>query len=281
MDTKTVIENLAEEFVARPHDFVAEFDLQARLVEALRAQLRKEDALYARFSDDVSKRMKFEKTPIYKHPQLCLHKQRIKNSNPSRVLTEVVDKSVQITDCELVEDRSGDNSIDVVVMNDEWNNQIKWNDGSKRYSVSDFDAAIELKYIKNKYKYPNNKNAGEIEEKYPDNSEELIRDNIDWSENKIGSDLCELSQLRGTDTYLVIFSNYDYLYTTTTEGARSDIDISDEKDKRPHYVQMGEIVREELVEAANQPASGERSSTEILYANADHCCWLTDDPCDV
>lgn len=273
IDTDRVAENLAKDFVDRPFDYVAEADVQARLVEQLRDQLE-DGKLHAEFSDGVDTPLEMQKNHSYKDPQWDFHRQKLADQQPSRVLTEVVDTSVTLSECELVDDSTGTNSIDVVLMDDHWDNPVRWNDGSKRYSADDFTAAFELKYIKNKYFFPHD--SSEIDgDDVTALDDEAIQRYLDWDENSIGEDLCELSQLQNMnvtdddfETYLIIFSNFDYLYTTTRNGVSSDVNtnIEKEQDRRPGYVDVGK--------AAEKGLSQNAGETKILYANADHHLWI-------
>jgi len=80
-------------------------------------------------------------------------------------------------------------------------NAIEWNDGSNRFDPEDFETAIELKYIKNKNYFPTHSGVDDLVESLKTDS------------NSIESDLEELAALPDhTETFLVIFSNYNYLY---------------------------------------------------------------------
>jgi len=51
MDYQRILDEIAEAFIERPLDFLLEQDLQTRVAEALRHELRNRDSLYADFAD--------------------------------------------------------------------------------------------------------------------------------------------------------------------------------------------------------------------------------------
>lgn len=191
-----VLNEIADGFVQRPLDFLLEQDLQTRVAEALRHELRQENALYADFAGS-SLTYSTDNMANYKvrYPQEVREKTEATEHPISRVHTEVA-----IQD-HLTADDGWREQIDVVVFRDQLQNPIQWNDGSNRFDPDDFECAIELKYVKNKNYLPTYAGVDALEESLKTDS------------NNIESDLHELDALPDdTETFLVILSNYNYLY---------------------------------------------------------------------
>jgi hypothetical protein len=244
MDYHRILDEIAEAFIERPLDFLLEQDLQTRVAEALRQELRNRDTLYADFAD-VSLTYSSDNMANYKlpYPQQIREKaEEIKNPL-SRVHTEVAVQD------HLTAADGWREQIDVVVFRNQLENAIEWNDGSNRFDPEDFEAAIELKYIKNKNYFPTHSGIDDLTESLKTDS------------NSIASDLEELAALpEHTETFLVIFSNYNYLYQGPV------LDTSANREQK--YTRVGDAMCDWL--RANV------GDTHVLYAHPFYSEWITD-----
>lgn len=224
MAYETPIQNLREEFIKNPGNFVAEADLQVRLVELIRDGL----------SDGKStvENPTLEGTPSsYKEGYWKKVQEGLETHGEiDRVHTEV---SVE----------QGER-VDVVVFKPEIEKQIEWvSNGSKRFSASDIEAVIELKFVKNKYKFP--KQTGitvdGLKDRDPSVEELQKSGDLDFSENNIGADIKELNGLEEVpNRYLVLFSNNNYLFEKPLSEEESDYNNSE------LYSTMGEAARNRI-----------------------------------
>lgn len=242
MDYQQVLDAIADEFIDRPLDFLLEQDLQTRVAERFRRELRQRDALYTEFATTPLTYSR-SNTANYKirYPQHILEKAEESEKSISRVHTEVAVQD------HLTADDGWREQIDVVVFRDEMQNPIEWNDGSNRFDPEDFEAAIELKYIKNKNYFPTHAGVNDLEASLKTDS------------NSIESDLEELDALSdNTETFLVIFSNYNYLY----QGPVLDTSQT----KKETYTRVGDAMCEWLRANAGD--------TRVLYAQPLHSEWI-------
>jgi hypothetical protein len=202
------INGLGQTFRETPLEFTMEADLQARLVELLRNEGTK----------DVPVDLQWDKENVanYKTP----HVQKLAD-NPGRISR--IHPEINTTD----KDKSANKQLDVGVFNSD-EVSVDWNDGSKRYMISDLDGAIELKYVKNKNVFPNNFSADELRElKGDDEAIKTANGQLKKASNSIQDDLDTLDDFaeHGVNTYLLIFSNYNYMYQGAIrdkEGERQD-----------------------------------------------------------
>ncbi|MCG1001861.1 MULTISPECIES: hypothetical protein [Halobacterium] len=234
-------ESVASEFVARPIDFTVEFEVQARLYEELRRRLADIDALRTNG----------------KHPSLTHTSDGYKRAywttieskwRESDALTRVhPELTVQENE-----------RIDLAVLG-ETVDAVEWHDGSKRFSASDLDAAFEVKYVKNKPRFPTTAAASELAAL----SDDELRDALDVEENSLGPDFEELARLPDdVETFLLLVSNKNYLYCPpVTEGERAH---------NRAYERLGRIAREWLT------ATGEAADTAVLYATPRQYQWFVE-----
>jgi len=244
MNYQRILDEIAEAFIERPLDFLLEQDLQTRVAEALRHELRNRDSLYADFAD-ASLTYSSNNMANYKLPYPKEIQQTAEGiENPiSRVHTEVAVQD------HLTAADGWREQIDVVVFRNPLENAIEWNDGSNRFDPEDFEAAIELKYIKNKNYFPTHSGVDNLVESLKTDS------------NSIESDLEELAALPDhTETFLVIFSNYNYLYQGPV------LDTSQTRKKK--YTRVGDAMCDWLRANAGD--------THVLYAQPLHSEWITD-----
>jgi hypothetical protein len=244
MEYQRVLEEISEMFKARPLDFLLEQDLQSRVAEVLRQELRCQNALYADFVDE-SLTYSSNNMANYKlrYPQEIQRKVQESETSLSRVHTEVAVQD------HLTAADGWREQIDVVAFRNQLETPIEWNDGSKRFDPEDFEAAIELKYIKNKNYFPTHSEVDDLTKSLKTDS------------NSIESDLEELAALpQHTETFLVIFSNYNYLYQGPV------LDTSETKKKK--YTRIGDAMCDWLRANAED--------TYVLYAQPFHSEWVTD-----
>lgn len=141
--------------------------------------------------------------------------------------------------------------MDIVVFNEIIKNRIIWDNGSKRFSVNDVSSAFELKFVKNKPKFPTKGKVRNLEEK----SREELLESLDFGPNKIEDDLEELRKLDKhgiDDVYLLIFSNKNYLYLH--HGGVP----SGEKDHKYHslYKKLGKLARNKMESLSEDNVNG-------------------------
>jgi len=253
MDLSRVSEKLAEEFVENPLNFVTEEDLRIRFIELMKDNLNEEKTVVnrSRFLEDISEGAEFE--PGNRYKQTYWEKIRKSGDKIDRVHTEVsVEKGKRIDVVVFKEKEDEDKGIDV-----EWVQQ-----GSKRYDSEDLDAAIELKFVKNKRYFPTETGFNPEGEKISNiknnlNLEEnsLYKGNIDDEQKK--GDIDELSSLPDhVDKYLIIFSNNNYLY----QGEEGDKHNNNFKT----YNKVGEAARKKI---RNLGKGKKGNCVNILYAH--------------
>lgn len=203
MDYRAVAESLADRFLTHPLDITMEADMQCRLVEFLRQELDSNDELFATcptpsMTDDGNYAQ-------YKRPYI----DRILNQNAegqrqlSRVHSEV----------NLSGPDAANEQIDVVVFDSELDFPIRWNGGSKRYDERDVSAAFELKFIKNQNVISSDFDTHTLREatEAEMRSAEAI-EKLDTENRKIETDMERLDDLPTSETYLIVFSHYNYLF---------------------------------------------------------------------
>jgi hypothetical protein len=159
--------------------------------------------------------------------------------------------------------------------------EVNWNDGSIRFIHDSHDvgtneaadhslqAAIEIKYIKNKNVFPAGKSDKEIPQNPGQASIDSYGDFVKTDSNSIQSDLNELQSLaeHGVDGYLVIFSNYNHMYLDRVyDSVKKDGDI---RSRTEDYLRRGELI-ECWLDDQSRPDSavdGKQSSgsISILY----------------
>lgn len=206
-----IVENLADNFIKNPVDYVTESDIQVHLVHMIREALGKINAENSKIANENTKPLEPEedKKPAY-YKELYFEKIKNKlNSNKfiNRVHTEVSIKTGR--------------RIDIVIFYPTLKKQITWvRRGSKRFDKSDVEVAFELKFIKNKYNVS------------------MSKSEINLKENKIESDIDDLGELDNSKKFLLIFSNNNYLYHNPSK---------EEKEQRNgEYLSRGEKAREIL-----------------------------------
>lgn len=251
MTYRDVAEQLARVFRQNPLDYVAEADLQATLVQMLRAQLSPEQAI-------VSSELTGGSDTSFKREYWQTAQQRLAETGQlNRVHTEV---SV----------RKGER-LDVVVFQDEIAHPIEWvSGGSKRFSSADVDCAIELKFVKNKTSFPKQSGYRVTELADRNLSQEALAERVgtdesilDVDENKLRDDLEELNSLAGIrDRLLLLFSNNNYLYHDPTDTESTEYRYGE------LYHTMGQAARQWLqTKIVND--------VDILYVHPRGSVWLS------
>lgn len=250
MDFASVLTKIAEEYSQSPIEFTVELDVQARLTEVLRDEMQSRDALYAEFTNE---RIRYTgQTANYKESYVdhFLNKVGSVEEPFSRVHTEVAPYE------ELIEDLEFRERIDVVAFKEQMAHPINWRGGSQRHHWDDYDTAIEVKYVKNKNKFPANINDTNI----VDAPFEDLQQSIDLEENSIASDIEELERLPdSTEKYLMVISNHDYLYRGTIE----DFDTS----RQQRFRRLGDAAVKEMQRRSEQ--------THILYVHPTGWQWIS------
>ena len=244
-DYTQLCEELGREFVTNPMNFITEVDLQVRFVEKLRSELECNVS-------DVKNPILKDTSRSYKQDYWKeIQSRLVDNQCLDRVHTEL---SVQ----------QGER-LDVAVFEPQIGNQIQWvASGSKRFKADDLECVAELKYIKNKYKFPTETGTTVAQLKSEDLSvEDLLKSNtLDVDENNLVSDIRELNRLNEVDArYYLIFSNNNYLYKEPTHR---------ELDHRngPIYEKLGRAARQWMDEAVD-------SEVGILYTHPLGTEWIS------
>ena len=250
MEYSPLLTQIADQCTQSPIEFTVELDIQARLTETVRKKFREKNRLQARFADD---RIEYTgQSANYKESYVdhFLTKVRQAETPFSRVHTEVAPYE------ELIDDLDSRERIDVVVFSEQLEHPIRWRGGSQRHHWDDYDAAIEIKYVKNKNKFPAEISETEI----LDTSIASLRSQIDFTANSIGSDIAELERLPASvDRYLLLVSNHDYLY----RGPIADLDHR----RQQRYSRLADAAVAELQDRVEQ--------THILYVHPTGWQWLT------
>lgn len=250
MTFDSAVDGLADWFLENPLNVTLEADMQCWLVERLRTQLRESNSLFASLlSPPLTDSGNYAQ---YKRPYIDAIIDRSSNGSPriSRVRPEA----------NLSDPEGPNEQIDVVVFDEELTSPIRWNGGSKRYDERDVMAAFELKFIKNQNVISNTfdtetlRQASEAEMR----SDQRIRQ-LDTQNRKLDSDLSRLNDLPTENTYLVIFSHYNYLF----QPELLDEDSSTLRKNR----KVGWTVDAWL------SAEAEAGSTDILYAHPGGKTW--------
>ena len=237
-------EALAKDFMRNPIDYVAEADLQTRLVELLRSELSPAVAT----ANGIG--LKGTSEDSFKRDYWQTIEQKLADSGKmNRVHAEL---SVE----------QGER-LDVAVFKSELRHPVEWvAGGSKRFNEEDIDCVYELKFVKNKTSFP--KQPGNPISELAENSPSQMQRVLDFNENKIRADIQELNRLSDVrGRFLLLFSNNNYLYHDPTQT---------EKDSYRYgelYHRMGKAAREWLKQEADD-------GVEILYAHPRGMTWLTD-----
>lgn len=243
MEYRELADKLGNEFVGNPIDFVTEVDLQVRLVELLRSSL----------SEDRSKVV----DPVLENTQSSYKEEYWKaiqkglgeSGEIDRVHTEV---SVQ----------QGER-LDVAVFDSVIEHRIQWvSSGSKRFVTSDIETVFELKFVKNKYKFPTKTGVTVDELQSKDLSVSEIVDKLDFSENKIASDISELNRLDNiSNRYFLIFSNNNYLFGDPVTEPEQNYKYGN------LYAKMGEAARRWMRDELD-------SDVDLLYVHPKNSKWI-------
>ncbi|WP_266080628.1 hypothetical protein [Haladaptatus caseinilyticus] len=233
-----VVEEIAREFVDNPADFVTEYDLQARHHECLRNKLRTQDCLSAEVEQTS-----FENTTSYKQDQWQAVQSAFLEQGLTRVHGEV--------------SKEKNNRFDIVVLNERLTHPVRWIDGVKKFDERDFSAVIELKFVKNKDKFPTHARSTRLGSHHEDGE---IQDELDFGPNKIKEDLERLTDLPDSvETYLALYSNKNYLYTEP---------VSERERNYHEYSRIGRLARQQIEEMANE--------TNVLYAMPRGYTWISE-----
>ncbi|WP_265112061.1 hypothetical protein [Halosolutus halophilus] len=249
MNYHAIADELADWFLETALDVSMEADMQCRLIESLRTELQDADALYATFPDPTL--TTDGNYAVYKRPYI----DRIAECGQNDGVLSRVHPEVNLSDPD-----GPNEQIDVVVFDDELSHPVFWNGGSKRYDERDVAAAFELKFITNQNVLSNDfdnstlRSASEAEMRRDSAVEKLHTAN-----RKLEHDLDRLNDLPTDETYLVVFSHYNYLFQPTL----LDKDSATLKKNR----KIGWTVDTWL---SNEAAAG---STEILYAHPGGKTW--------
>lgn len=243
MNFEKTCEDLSQEFIYNPINFVTEFDLQARLQRLLREGLSIREAAVK--NPQLKGTTNGYKKAYWKNVQKKLREQ----GKIDRVHTEVrlVNESGKEPDVK--------GRIDAVVFNESINGRIRWDNGSKRFPVGDVASAFELKFVKNRPKFPTKEKIKNLKGK----SNEKVRKDLDLTPNKIEDDLKELGKLSEREieeVYLLIFSNKNYLYLHQGE-------VTPEEKQHKYnslYEELGKSAREKIKEISND-------NVNVLYTH--------------
>lgn len=240
MTFQEVCEAVASEFVARPVDFTVEYEVQARHYEQLRQRLAANGEL-----ETVGQRPTLAKTTDgYKRDYWqAVQSKWEENGGLTRVHPEVTVQKGE--------------RIDLAVLASE-TDYVEWHNGSKRFDANDLDAAFEVKYIKNKSRFPTTARVNRL--RGMDDTQ--LRTVLDTAENGLVDDLNELGNLPDdVDTFLLLYSNKNYLY--------ADPVTETEVEHEPVYERLGNIARDWLAATARE------NNTAVLYATPQWHEWLT------
>jgi hypothetical protein len=250
MDYHGRVDDLGSWFVEHPLDLNMEADMQCRLIDNLHKAFQKSESLMAACPDPpLNTKGNFAK---YKMPYID---QIEKKRSAEEVEISRVHPEINLSD-----NPDPNEQIDVVVFDEELDHSVDWNGGSKRYDERDVAAAFELKFIKNQ-----NVITGNFDSKYLSRaSEQDMRSEdaiarLDKQNRKLQSDLSRLNALPTVDTFLIIFSHYNYLF----QPPLLDAPGSTRKKNR----KMGWTVDAWFSEVASN------NSTDILYAHPGGVKW--------
>lgn len=237
---REVCESVASEFVARPVDFTVEYEIQARHYERLRQRLADDGELEV----VVDEPELTETSDGYKRAYWQAAESKWRESGGlTRVHPEMtVQKGERI-------------DIGVLAQN---TNRVEWNNGSKRFDAGHLDAAFEVKYVKNKPRFPTTAGVNQLR----DMDSAQLREVLDTAENGLIDDIRELGRLPDkTETFLLLYSNKNYLY--------ADPVAEIERKHEPVYERLGKIAQDWITVTAR------KNDTGVLYATPRHYEWLT------
>jgi len=237
---QSVCEGVAVEFVEQPVDFTVEYEVQARLYERLRAELAERDSLHTT-AEEVS--LVGTKTGYKQAYWETVEAKWQDNGGLTRVHPEVT-----VTKGE---------RIDLAVLT-ETVERVGWHNGSKRFEESDLAAAFEVKYVKNKSRFPTTEGVNELRKM----DEDRLRSALDTTENGLQGDFEELGRLPDdVRTFLVLYSNKNYLYSEPLSPR--------ERRHEPVYESIGREARKWLRQA------GAETNTAVLYVTPRKYEWIT------
>ncbi len=238
------VDDLAGGFLDNPINFVTETDLQVQLIKRLQERLNFKNNNISKLENPELK----NKNNSYKEDYCEEIQSRLEQKE--RIDRVHAEASV----------RKGER-IDVVVFKPEMENRIEWvQRGSKRFRDQDIETAIEIKYVKNKYKFPT-KTGITIKDLNQRESIGDLESKLDFEENNIKPDIEELNRLRIDNKYLLIFSNNNYLYQNPTE-----------KELNHTYGSIYKELGDKVVEWLKR--KGEKLNIKILYCHPKGKQWI-------
>lgn len=195
MEYAAVAEKLGEDFVDQPIEYGAEADLRVRLHRFLTEALEEHDAVRAEMHEPTI----LGETPSYKQAYKEMVETRLKERGSiQRVRLDVsVDKR---------------RKYDLVCFNREIQSPVDWiRSGSKRFSESDLDAVVGLKFIKNKC-YPPMR-CSITDDRILEMELSELQSEFNKKENSIGRDIEQLNSLPSDTTAIfILVSNNNYLF---------------------------------------------------------------------
>lgn len=252
---KTPIEKVAEDYSERPLDFNSENDLQARLYEETRENLRSKQELETTqtsgftIKDDGSQ-------PAYAQKYHHDLESSLKRARLSRVRTELTvwhPLGQMLNSDERPLDKDDRTEIlDLAVLNDPFDRPVHLINGRHRIEIEMVETAVELKYPRGLPCMPSNK-QGSI----TDVSDDGLRQAVNFERVGIAADIKELESL-GKDynitPYLFISSQYDIF-------------------RRGRYTEERHQL---LADAAVEKLRNLCSRTSVLYSYPGGYEWLVD-----
>jgi hypothetical protein len=243
---RQIAETLASEFERNPIDYIAEADIQVKLIEQLRSRLSPAVATVDGTGLEGTSDNSFK----------CDYWQAVAQQLANTGEMDRVHAEVSVEQGE---------RLDVAVFQSRLRNPIQWiSNGSKRFSEEDLDCVYEVKFIKNKTSFP--KQSGNHVNELVQNDLSLaeIEPILDFDENKLRADITELNRLDSVDRrFLLLFSNNNYLYHNPTSTECESYKYGE------LYEKMGKAARQWMKDQAND-------GVEILYTHPRGTTWITD-----
>jgi len=191
-----IAESLGKEYISHPIEYGTEADLRVRLHQILIDQLKDESQIYA----NVKEPRLVGDTRSYKQAYKQNIESKLKQQGSiNRIRMDVsVDKRRQ---------------YDVVCFKDQIESPISWvRSGSKRFDENDLEAALGIKYIKNKCYPPIRCPITDDALLEMDNTE--LESVFNEKENSIRNDIEDLNSLpSGVTGVFVLISNNNYLFS--------------------------------------------------------------------
>lgn len=227
---KHTVEELSQQFQEDSISFLTESDIQAELYQKLNNQVD--------YEAEIKRQPKIPDS--YKR---SYYKDMTDQDRISKTHTELT----------IQKDEEGHlPRLDVAVLKDKIKT-VHIDKGSKKFEEKDLDAVFELKFIKNRYYFRKEGKKSDLKNL----NDKALEERLNFGYQSIGEDIDELNNLEVENKFMLIFSNFNFLFHNPSEP---------EKDKEL-WNRIGRIAKKQIKQKSN-------NSVDILYVYPSDSVWL-------